>query len=189
MPFPQQIVTNFETCLIISESLSLRTCVKTEEKITNLNISRVPDQTGVSQAWYIAEIHHSGREPSIYVFLTTFLIRLYMKYPKFCASNWVIIKAFLFNTLMTKSHPWLRTTWVNCTPWSHKFHLNIQGFRPEWYISTMYLCRDIPLWSETLKLYPNIYWNCPTTETLQIQKHHPTPSPKPVLQRNTFNQN
>ena len=28
------------------------------------NKSRVPDQNGVSQAWYIVEIHHSGREPS-----------------------------------------------------------------------------------------------------------------------------
>ena len=31
-----------------------------------VHISRVPDQNGVSQAWYIVEIHHSGREPSIY---------------------------------------------------------------------------------------------------------------------------
>ena len=28
------------------------------------NKSRVPNQNGVSQAWYIVEIHHSGREPS-----------------------------------------------------------------------------------------------------------------------------
>ena len=28
-------------------------------------ISMVPDQSGVCQAWYILEIHHSGREPSI----------------------------------------------------------------------------------------------------------------------------
>ena len=28
------------------------------------NRSRVPDQNGVSQAWYIVEIHHSGQEPS-----------------------------------------------------------------------------------------------------------------------------
>ena len=28
-------------------------------------ISGVPDQNGVSQAWYIVEIHHSGRKPSI----------------------------------------------------------------------------------------------------------------------------
>ena len=32
-----------------------------------INISRVPDQNGVSEAWYIVEIHHSGREPSIWV--------------------------------------------------------------------------------------------------------------------------
>ena len=30
-------------------------------------ISRVPDQNGVSQAWYIVEIRHSGRKPSIYM--------------------------------------------------------------------------------------------------------------------------
>ena len=29
------------------------------------SISRVPDQNGVSQAWYIEEIHHSGWKPSI----------------------------------------------------------------------------------------------------------------------------
>ena len=29
-------------------------------------ISRIPDQNGVSQAWYIVEIHHSGREASNY---------------------------------------------------------------------------------------------------------------------------
>ena len=28
-------------------------------------ISKVPGQNGVSQAWYIVEIHHSGRKPSI----------------------------------------------------------------------------------------------------------------------------
>ena len=31
-------------------------------------ISRVPDQNGVCQAWYIVEIHHSGWKPSIYSF-------------------------------------------------------------------------------------------------------------------------
>ena len=30
-------------------------------------ISRVPDQNGVSRVWYIAEIHHSGRKPSIWL--------------------------------------------------------------------------------------------------------------------------
>ena len=28
-------------------------------------ILRSPDQNGVSQAWYVVEIHHSGRKPSI----------------------------------------------------------------------------------------------------------------------------
>ena len=32
----------------------------------NRSISRVPDQSGVSQAWYIAEIHRSGWKPSIF---------------------------------------------------------------------------------------------------------------------------
>ena len=30
-------------------------------------ISRVPDRNGVSQAWYIAEIHHSGQNPFRFV--------------------------------------------------------------------------------------------------------------------------
>ena len=33
------------------------------------SISRVPDQNGVSQAWYIVEIHHSGRKPSIWIYV------------------------------------------------------------------------------------------------------------------------
>ena len=32
-----------------------------------MHISRVPDENGASQACYIVEIHHSGREPSISV--------------------------------------------------------------------------------------------------------------------------
>ena len=32
----------------------------------NPYILRVPDQSSVSQAWYIVEIHHSGRKPSIF---------------------------------------------------------------------------------------------------------------------------
>ena len=35
------------------------------KKLDPRDITRVPDQNGVSQAWYIVEIHHSGREPSI----------------------------------------------------------------------------------------------------------------------------
>ena len=30
----------------------------------------------------------------------------------------------------------------------HAFH--IKGFRPEWYVLTIYQCRDIPYWWETL---------------------------------------
>ena len=37
------------------------------ETLNWLSISRVPDHNGVSRAWYIEEIHHSGRKPSIYL--------------------------------------------------------------------------------------------------------------------------
>ena len=33
--------------------------------LINVNISRIPDQIGVSQACNIVEIYHSGQEPSI----------------------------------------------------------------------------------------------------------------------------
>ena len=33
-------------------------------------ISRVSNQNGISQQWYIVKIHHSGREPSICICLT-----------------------------------------------------------------------------------------------------------------------
>ena len=37
--------------------------------------SRVPDQNGVSQAWFIVEIHHSGQKPSKWsLFITPYLI-------------------------------------------------------------------------------------------------------------------
>ena len=42
---------------------------------------RVPDQNGVSQAWYTAEIHHSGWQPSTYK-----VISLVVKV--FSAYNW-----------------------------------------------------------------------------------------------------
>ena len=29
----------------------------------------------------------------------------------------------------------------------------IEGFQPEWYISTLFYCRDIPFWSETFNMY------------------------------------
>ena len=37
-------------------------------------ISRVPDQNGVSQAWYIVEIYHSGLKPSISLQRYTILV-------------------------------------------------------------------------------------------------------------------
>ena len=42
----------------------------------------------------------------------------------------------------------LSTEGENCDP--SKQH--IDGFRPEWYILTIYHCRDIPFWSETLDM-------------------------------------
>ena len=42
---------------------------KKPSMMSNVNlysISRVPDQNGVSQIWYIVEIHHSGWKPSIW---------------------------------------------------------------------------------------------------------------------------
>ena len=41
-------------------------CWKRALDIFVFRISRVPDQNGVSQAWYIVEIYHSGRKPSIF---------------------------------------------------------------------------------------------------------------------------
>ena len=32
-------------------------------------------------------------------------------------------------------------------------HNKFEGFRPEWYISTLYHCRDIPFWWETLNIF------------------------------------
>ena len=40
----------------------------------------------------------------------------------------------------------------------------IEGFRPEWYILTIYHCRDIPIWSETLDIQHH-----PTKATSQQQ--------------------
>ena len=34
------------------------------------NILRLPNQNSVCQAWYIVEIHHSGRKLSIFSFIT-----------------------------------------------------------------------------------------------------------------------
>ena len=36
-------------------------------------------------------------------------------------------------------------------------HLHIEGFRPEWYISTMIYSCDIPFWSETLDIELKIH--------------------------------
>ena len=42
------------------------------------NISRIPDQNGISQAYYILEIHNSGREPSIYCYGSGFWAWLFV---------------------------------------------------------------------------------------------------------------
>ena len=42
----------------------------------------------------------------------------------------------------------LRLAWVDLGLIYHAFH--IKGFQPEWYVLTIYQCRDIPYWWETL---------------------------------------
>ena len=34
----------------------------------------------------------------------------------------------------------------------HVYIQDIEGFRPEWYLSTIYHCRDMPFWLETLDI-------------------------------------
>ena len=46
-------------------------------------ISRVLDQNGVSQAWYIVEIHHSARKPSIYMYVCMYIFLTDAKMPTF----------------------------------------------------------------------------------------------------------
>ena len=40
------------------------------------NISRVPDQNGVSQAWFIVQIQHSGRKPLIWISVLMPILRV-----------------------------------------------------------------------------------------------------------------
>ena len=42
-------------------------CVCRKAKVVELHISRVSNQNGVSLLYIMVEIHHSGREPSIYM--------------------------------------------------------------------------------------------------------------------------
>ena len=46
--------------------------------------SRVPDQNGVSEAWYIAEIHHSGQKPSKCKFLLRQKMKSKLSLPAAC---------------------------------------------------------------------------------------------------------
>ena len=52
----------FKTALTLAFTSTFS--VVKEITFSPLCISRVPDQNGVSQAWYVVEIHHSGQEPS-----------------------------------------------------------------------------------------------------------------------------
>ena len=57
-------------------SAFLEICANASDYVTNISqehlhnenhtILSVPDQNGVSQAWYIVQIHHSGQKPLIY---------------------------------------------------------------------------------------------------------------------------
>ena len=65
--------------------------------------SRVPSQNGVSQAWYIVEIHHSGRKPS----------------PLCCPTT--ISTAFLMETSCKMSKQTKKPScpkWYSCSPLS-----------------------------------------------------------------------
>ena len=56
----------FQSDLVILDYI-YASCTMKQVNYCAPQISRVPDQNGVSQAGYIVEIHHSGREPSIFV--------------------------------------------------------------------------------------------------------------------------
>ena len=53
--------SNFQVCLFVGCLTSQQHASVSQVRV----ISRVSDQNGVSQAWYIVEKHHSGWEPSI----------------------------------------------------------------------------------------------------------------------------
>ena len=66
---PAQYTTNWAILahVIIDNDLNnvQNLCHSSRMTTTAASISRVPGQNGVSQAWYIVEIYHSGRKPSI----------------------------------------------------------------------------------------------------------------------------
>ena len=41
--------------------------------------------------------------------------------------------------------------------------MHVKGFGPEWCISTVYHCRDIPFWSETFDVYLFCYYVSPSS--------------------------
>ena len=48
----------------------------------------------------------------------------------------------------------LRDATLHCLVLCNAILYHIEGFRPEWYISTIYYCRHTPFWSETLDIVP-----------------------------------
>ena len=96
-------------------------------------ISRVPDQNGVSQAWYVAELHHSGQKPS-----------------KFSFWSWIIVPTCTENSnkrshgvylifSSSSSQKWVNDKQTNEPPHCHhnsqSFHICIAGRPASWTIS------------------------------------------------------
>ena len=74
----------------LTEDLNIGTLVGTLPDTWKYN-SKVPDQNGVSQAWYIVEIHHSGRKLNMVLGLVG-LVSLYCNWTRLqgrCV--WVVI--------------------------------------------------------------------------------------------------
>ena len=87
---------------------------------------RVSDQNGTSPLYIIVDIQHSGQN-------NTYIEGSKPELPFF----------FLCNAQL----------YLLGSPFWRRF-LHIEGFQPEWYISTIYHCRHTPFWSETLNIWP-----------------------------------
>ena len=83
---------------LFSPVKTTHSCRHVSVSMTSLVISSVSDQNGVSQAWYIVEIHHSGREPS------HFIIVLCLRYA-YRSSRWHTLRTFNKNT-GDRKHEW-----------------------------------------------------------------------------------
>ena len=64
---------------ISSVCACVRVCVCTPSLLHMSNISRVPDQIAVSQAWYIVEIYHSGLKPSVSIYVVNCILSVRLK--------------------------------------------------------------------------------------------------------------